>query len=161
MDALKVEVGGVVVALSVGEAERLGELLLQLAQDERRALEACPVCGEVDGHDYEDHDYYESQAEESDADELGAQLGDPRRCPRHPNEKTSSPDGMFDAPCAACEWEDYAASQEEASASVPTCANGTRGCEGVPSVLPCIDCLHGKPVRMVSLRDLPFDDLPF
>jgi hypothetical protein len=31
--------------------------------------------------------------------------GDPRRCPRHPNEVTSSPDGMFDAPCGACEFE--------------------------------------------------------
>ena len=39
------------------------------------------------------------------ADELGAELGDPRRCPRHPHVKTSSPDGMFDAPCNECEAE--------------------------------------------------------
>jgi len=48
-------------------------------------------------------------------DELGGELGDPRRCPRHPDQKTSSPDGMFDAPCGKCEhemetgqtWEEY------------------------------------------------------
>lgn len=38
-------------------------------------------------------------------DERGAELGDPRRCPRHPEEQTSSRDGMFDAPCGRCEWE--------------------------------------------------------
>lgn len=38
-------------------------------------------------------------------DERGAELGDPRRCPRHPSQVTSSPDGMFDAPCGACEFE--------------------------------------------------------
>jgi hypothetical protein len=32
-------------------------------------------------------------------------LGDPRRCPKHPNEVTSSPDGLFDAPCGRCEYE--------------------------------------------------------
>lgn len=37
--------------------------------------------------------------------QLGAELGDPRRCPRHPNVKTSSNDGMFDAPCNECEGE--------------------------------------------------------
>jgi hypothetical protein len=35
--------------------------------------------------------------------ELGAQLGDPRRCSIHPDVKTSSNDGMFDAPCWKCE----------------------------------------------------------
>lgn len=34
--------------------------------------------------------------------EAGAVLGDPRRCRRH-NVATSSPDGMHDAPCRACE----------------------------------------------------------
>lgn len=32
-------------------------------------------------------------------------MGDARRCPSHPNEVTSSPDGMFDAPCGQCEHE--------------------------------------------------------
>jgi hypothetical protein len=29
--------------------------------------------------------------------------GDARRCPHHPEVKTSSDDGMFDAPCYKCE----------------------------------------------------------
>lgn len=29
----------------------------------------------------------------------------PRRCPRHPDQVTSSDDGVFDAPCGACEFE--------------------------------------------------------
>ena len=37
--------------------------------------------------------------------ELGAAYGDPRTCPRHPHVRTSSGDGMFDAPCYACEAE--------------------------------------------------------
>lgn len=40
-------------------------------------------------------------------DEEGGRYGDPRRCPRHPHIKTSSNDGMFDAPCGACEVEMY------------------------------------------------------
>jgi hypothetical protein len=39
------------------------------------------------------------------ADEAGAILGDPRRCKFHPSVVTSSPDGMHDAPCGACEFE--------------------------------------------------------
>jgi hypothetical protein len=30
-------------------------------------------------------------------------VGDARRCPHHPHIKTSSEDGMHDAPCHACE----------------------------------------------------------
>lgn len=37
-------------------------------------------------------------------DEYEAQHGDPRRCPAH-GFVTSSPDGLFDAPCPACESE--------------------------------------------------------
>jgi len=41
-------------------------------------------------------------------------LGDARRCPRHPHVKTSSDDGMFDAPCGECEYEmDAAAARED------------------------------------------------
>lgn len=36
--------------------------------------------------------------------EAGAVYGDPRRCARH-GLATSSPDGLFDAPCPACEEE--------------------------------------------------------
>lgn len=37
--------------------------------------------------------------------EFGASFGDPRRCPRHPGQVTSSNDGMHDCPCAVCEYE--------------------------------------------------------
>jgi len=40
-------------------------------------------------------------------DEYGAEFGDPRVCPRHPEVKTSSNDGMFDADCGKCEYESY------------------------------------------------------
>jgi hypothetical protein len=45
---------------------------------------------------------YSKEAEELDYEFLS---GDPRRCPRHPHVKTSSDDGMFDAPCDECEYE--------------------------------------------------------
>lgn len=35
--------------------------------------------------------------------EYAAEMGDPRRCPVHPDVRTSSNDGMFDAPCGKCE----------------------------------------------------------
>lgn len=47
-----------------------------------------------------DHRYEEEMQYEE-----GAKLGDPRCCPRHPHVKTSSPDGMFDGLCGACEAE--------------------------------------------------------
>lgn len=37
-------------------------------------------------------------------DEYMGSFGDPRRCPHHPGIATSSADGMFDAPCGACEY---------------------------------------------------------
>ena len=37
-------------------------------------------------------------------DEYNARYGDPRRCPVH-GRVTSSPDGIFDAPCPECEGE--------------------------------------------------------
>ena len=45
-------------------------------------------------HVHEDHMYWEG-------------IGDARRCPTHPWIKTSSPCGMFDAPCGQCEYEGY------------------------------------------------------
>jgi hypothetical protein len=55
----------------------------------------------IDPLDFLNEDeYWEAVHEEA----MGYQ-GDPRRCPRHPNVVTSSPDGMFDAPCGACEAE--------------------------------------------------------
>lgn len=57
----------------------------------------------------------EAQARE---DELGAEFGDPRRCPIH-GEMISSPDGMFDAPCGACEHA-YDLESERATWEDPT-----------------------------------------
>jgi hypothetical protein len=45
-------------------------------------------------------------------DEYNASFGDPRRCPTH-GIATSSPDGMFDAPCGACESEGEQAYHDE------------------------------------------------
>ena len=46
-------------------------------------------------------DYWDAMSEE----QMGYQ-GDPRRCPRHPNVITSSPDGMIDGLCGDCEYGD-------------------------------------------------------
>lgn len=62
-------------------------------------------------HDFENEWF--SQEDESREDELGALLGDPRRCPHHPHMVTSSPDGMFDCPCGECEYEMSKAAREE------------------------------------------------
>ena len=57
------------------------------------------------------------QEEQEMMDELGAQIGDARRCPRHPGIKTSSDDGMFDGLCGRCEYESDAAFREEEQTS--------------------------------------------
>lgn len=57
-------------------------------------------------------------------DEWGAQFGDPRRCPHHPTEITSSPDGMFDAPCGYCEHEGEHGEEDEEC--VPTVRDPAR-----------------------------------
>lgn len=43
-----------------------------------------------------------NEAEELHIERMNRE-GDPRRCPRHPEVTTSSPDGLFDAPCGLCE----------------------------------------------------------
>ena len=53
---------------------------------------------------YAERDEELTGLEEHLRDEAGA-FGDARRCPRHPHVKTSSDDGMFDAPCGECEHE--------------------------------------------------------
>jgi len=47
------------------------------------------------------------------SDERDMLFGDPRRCPRHPNVATSSPDGMIDGLCGECEAAMDAAYYEE------------------------------------------------
>jgi hypothetical protein len=50
--------------------------------------------------------FFSQEEEEARQDEEGAAWGDARRCPVHPNVKTSSDDGMFDsAGCHLCEDE--------------------------------------------------------
>ena len=86
--------------------------------------------------------------EEHCAHEEGAMLGDPRRCPRHPHVKTSSDNGMFDAPCGECESEDDAADYEYFLNE-----QVARGC------MPCPYPELPPPVRLVPPDDS--DDIPF
>jgi hypothetical protein len=78
--------------------------------------------------------------------------GDARRCPSHPNVKTSSPDGMFDAPCGRCEYEmsldadaEYASTLIDAQEAAETEHN------------PIVAYRMGHPIY---LSDIP-DDCPF
>lgn len=41
---------------------------------------------------------------ENKNEELLGSYGDPRRCRHHPHVRTSSADGMHDAPCGECEF---------------------------------------------------------
>jgi hypothetical protein len=84
--------------------------------------------------------------EEHCAHEEGAAYGDPRRCPHHPHIATSSPNGMFDAPCGACEAEMEADSQEQAFDE-----------EVAQGVMPC-PYPELPPVLAAPLED---DDIPF
>lgn len=59
-----------------------------------------------------------SSREEEMMYELGAEMGDARRCPRHPHVATSSPDGMFDCDCYECEGEAEAEYQAMETARV-------------------------------------------
>lgn len=48
--------------------------------------------------------------------DFGRYMGDARRCPVHPRVVTSSANGMFDAPCPACEAVMDMPSREELAA---------------------------------------------
>lgn len=82
-----------------------------------------------DSEDYQAHELtgYEEHLRDSEG------CGDARRCPRHPGVKTSSDDGMFDAPCDRCEAEMYEAEQKEAyeawEATQPKCASAFAMCD--------------------------------
>ena len=90
----------------------------------------------------EDDDYFDPQRE-AEEDEWGAQFGDPRRCPHHPTEITSSPDGMFDAPCGYCEHEGEHGEEDEATAdTVPNPATA--------------DTIPAPVVKDVTEDDIPF-----
>lgn len=47
---------------------------------------------------------FQSEYEAQELHDEYLSVGDARRCPFHPGEKTSSDDGMFDAPCGECEF---------------------------------------------------------
>jgi hypothetical protein len=71
--------------------------------------------------------------------------GDPRRCDRHPEQKTSSPDGMFDAPCPACEAEMDYYDEEDLIDGVGFADPGGRSAlraatRGNPRDQPCPNC---------------------
>jgi hypothetical protein len=60
--------------------------------------------------------------------ELGAEIGDPRVCPFHPHVKTSSADGLHDAPCDECEgemgdWSAYMDWIDSLAVSGPICTH--------------------------------------
>jgi len=84
---------------------------------------------------------YDLVYDNHDHDDFG--YGDPRRCPHHPWVKTSSDDGMFDAPCGACEHE-METGEEVTSPHRPND--------------PIVGERMGHPVY---LSDLPDDDIPF
>ncbi len=56
--------------------------------------------GDFDTRDYDDLPEYDDHRDLPES-----AYGDPRRCPAHPEVTTSSPDGLFDAPCGKCEAE--------------------------------------------------------
>jgi hypothetical protein len=81
--------------------DRLGNDVDLAISDERYDLDDMSYEAlDVAGHSRWD---YMDPYQEAMEDELGAAMGDPRRCPHHPHVITSSPDGMFDAPCDVCE----------------------------------------------------------
>ncbi len=71
---------------------------------EEAAMEAAMEAAETEREGFGFDEFVDLEAEARDY-EIGAEYGDPRRCPKHPHVATSSPDGMFDAPCGACEYE--------------------------------------------------------
>ena len=75
-------------------------------------------------------------------------LGDARRCSFHPGVKTSSDDGMFDAPCYKCEaemdeaahmWEYDPANDQRLYCALPTGPRGTESVRGGASCLDVVD----------------------
>lgn len=79
--------------------------------------------------------------------------GDPRRCPKHPSQATSSADGMFDAPCAHCEAE----ISEWAERWEYDADNHRRLYCALPIHIPMWDIR----IRLVSCEAEPEDNIPF
>jgi hypothetical protein len=84
--------------------------------------------------------------------------GDARRCPVHPEARTSSDDGMFDAPCYKCEGEmDEHAERWEYDPENPRrahCGVDANVAAGIGAKNPWLESL-------VLCEPLPEDVLPF
>jgi hypothetical protein len=114
--------------------------------------------------DNDDRNIFYSQEQEAMDDERGAELGDPRRCPRHPSQVTSSPDGMFDAPCGACEFEmegDYVLFLLDEVGGIPTAVVEHYGADGdgeLPPIepSPTHDTLAERDMDKETNNDCPF-----
>jgi hypothetical protein len=93
----------------------------ELEEDERDTIPVPPHSDMQVWNDDEIDPFLESKDHED------IFLFDPRRCPRHPGVRTSSDDGMFDAPCHLCEGEEDAAYQawlyDPANDKRPFCRN--------------------------------------
>lgn len=74
---------------------------------------------------YDERFEFADPEREAYEDEIGAAFGDARRCPHHPEVKTSSDDGMFDAPCGKCEasGDEYAYYLEAKEARPVSCSD--------------------------------------
>lgn len=91
------------VRLAMAALEAPGRIEdVELAHAIANAIHTCPACGDTDGECGCDLDRYAILQDEERAE---YNTGDPRRCRIHPDQVTSSPDGMFDSPCPRCEFE--------------------------------------------------------
>lgn len=61
--------------------------------------------GDTELYDLAREEPYELTGFEEHMDHENGAFGDARRCPHHPEVKTSSDDGMFDCDCYKCEGE--------------------------------------------------------
>ncbi len=93
-------------------------------------------------------------------DEYNAKFGDPRRCSEH-GFATSSPDGMFDAPCPACEGEMEDAYREELErerrAAMTQAQRDAEDAQGRKAIA----FRKYMAVRSQALRSVWKDDTPF
>ena len=77
-------------------------------------------------------------------------FGDPRRCSKHPGVRTSSDNGMHDAPCGRCEHESY-------ESEMATIARECVGCGGGVEFLD--DDFCGGECKAKFLKDEENDNL--
>lgn len=88
------------------------------------------------------------------AAEYDARYGDPRTCPAHPEVKTSSGCGRFDAPCWKCEGE---MEEEEEADRVASLTPEERAAEDAENARLCAE----YDARLERERELDKDAQPF